>query len=397
MKDTSKLVHKGRNSTAHFGTVNTPIIQSSTIIFPDLQSYDRAEDGEIHYKPIFDSITTDPAYGIAGNQTHYALQEILNSLENATSCFLTSSGLSAITTALIANLTSGDHLLMVDAVYGPTRRFCNKTLKNFGIETTYYDPEIAGGIEALIKPNTKVIFLESPGSLTFEVQDIPAIVKVAKQRNITTIIDNSWATPLFFKPLDYGVDISIQALTKYVSGSADLLLGAILTKSSEYSNKLANTYKNLGLTVSAFNCYLALRGIRTMKARLDFQKNSLQKILQYLATIPQVSEILCPCYEKFKGYDIWKRDFTGSTALFSVVLDKKYPQAQLAKMIDGYKYFAIGASWGGFESLVRVVKLEGVRTINQNKYNGSIIRYYLGLEDVDDLINDLKSGFDRLL
>ncbi|HCR86105.1 MAG TPA: cystathionine beta-lyase [Alphaproteobacteria bacterium] len=395
MKDTTKIIHKGRKAVEHFGTVNPPICQTSTMIFPTLADYDKAEEGEIFYKPLFTSNTTDPAYGIAGNQTHFALQEILRELENAASCYLTSSGLSAITVTLVGLLEAGDHLLMVDCVYGPTRRFCNKILAKNGVETTYYNPEIGADIAKLIKPNTKVIFMESPGSLTFEAQDISAIVKVAKERNIKTVIDNSWATPLYLKPLDLGVDVSIHAVTKFINGGSDLLMGAILSN-KETSPRIANIVKNLGISVSAYDCSLVLRGIRSLKARLDYQQKTLKKVLAYLKTEPKVKEILCPAFEGFSGYNMWKKYFKGATPLFSIRLDNKYTNEQLAKAIDNYEYISVGASWGGFESLVRVLKLDGVRTAVSNRYNNTLIRYYLGLEDADDIINDLKEGFKRL-
>lgn len=395
VKETTKIVTKGRKAVEHFGTVNTPIFQSSTIIFPTLEAYDAAEEGEIFYKPIFNSNTTDPAYGIAGSQTHFALQEILMELEGAKSCYLTPSGLSAITTTLFAMLEAGDHLLMVDSVYGPTRRFCNKILGKLGIETSYYNPLIGEEISALIKPNTKLIFMESPGSLTFEVQNISTIVKIAREKNIKTAIDNSWATPLYCKPITLGVDISIHAVTKFINGGSDLLLGAILTN-SETSARIFNIYKNLGLSVSAYDCSLVLKGIRSLKARLDYQSNTLNKVLNYLKTERRVKNILCPAFESFDGYNNWKKYFTGATPLFSVVLDENYQQQSLSKMLNGYDVFAIGASWGGFESLVRVLKIDGVRSATTNQYKGSVVRYYLGLEDADDIINDLSEGFKRL-
>ena len=396
MKDETKLVHKGRKSTKHYGSVNPPIYASSTLIFPTLDSYEKAESGKIFYEPLFDATVTDPAYGITGNQTTFALQEVIRDLEGGKLCLITPSGLSSITLTLTALLKSGDHLLMVDTVYGPTRRFCNKVLKDFGVETTYYDPEIGAGIEKLVKPNTKLIFLESPGSLTFEVQDIDAITKVAQAKNIFTAIDNSWSSPLYYQPLQHGVDISIHAITKYINGHADLLLGSV-TSNEKVASQLSNTYKNLGIYASPHDCYLALRGIRSMNARLVYQNQSLEKVLQYLPKVKCVKEILCPAYPKFKGYDLWKKQYKGATPLFSIVLDKEYDKQDLARMIDGYKYFSIGASWGGFESLVRLLQVETSRSVTGGKYKGTVIRYYLGLKNVDDLILDLEEGFKRLV
>lgn len=397
MKEASKLIHKGKKSEEHFGTVNVPICQSSTLIFPTMEAYEQAEEkGEEFYQPIFDSQVSDPAYGISGNQTHFALQELLCSIEEANSCYLLPSGLSAITTALLSFLKAGDHLLMVDNVYGPTRRFCNKTLKSYNIETTFYNPEIGDNIKDLVKPNTKVIFLESPGSITFEVQDLESIVNVAKQHDIITIIDNSWATPVYCKPMNFGIDVSIHAVTKYLGGNSDLLLGTILTKKTDIAQKIKANYKNYGHSVSAYDCYLALRGIRSLKPRLEYQGRSLKKVLSYLASEDKVSQILCPAYNRFEGYSNWSKYFTGATTLFSVVLDKNYKKEDLARMVNGYKIFGIGASWGGFESLVRVAGLEGIRSLNYDKYDGSIVRFYIGLEDIEDIIEDLQKGFAKL-
>jgi cystathionine beta-lyase len=395
MKNETKLIHKGRKPSKHFGTVNPPLYSSSTLIFPTLDAYEKAESGKVFYEPIFDASITDPAYGITGNQTTFALQEIIKDIEGGKICLITSSGLSSITVSLQSFLKSGDHALIADTVYGPTRRFCNKILAGNGVEITYYDPEIGAGIDNLVKANTKVIFLESPGSLTFEIQDIDAIVKVAKSKNICTIIDNSWASPLYFSPLKHGIDISIHAITKYINGHADILLGAI-TGNEKVVGQLSQTYKNLGIHASPHDCYQALRGIRTLNARLEYQRKSLDKVIEFLSSQKCVKEILCPSYKKFKGYELWKKYFTGSTPLFSIVLDKEYDKQHLSRMIDGYKYFSIGASWGGYESLVRLLQIEPVRSVTCGKYKGTVIRYYLGLEDVDDLIQDLEEGFKRL-
>lgn len=400
MKKDTKLIHKGRKSTEHFGTVNPPIYQSSTILFPTVEAYEDAEEKGIgHYDPIFGKKDhTDPAYGISGSQTTFALQDLLAELEGGDACFLTSSGLSAITSTLTGLLKSGDHALIVDSVYGPTRRFCNKTLAKFGVEIEYYSSDLSSNIEELVKDNTRVIFLESPGSLTFEVQDIQAIAEVAKKRDIYTIIDNSWATPLYLNPLDFGIDISIHAITKYINGSSDLLMGAVITNKRSAA-PIHNIYKAIGMTVAPQECYLALRGTRTLKARLEYQERSLRKVISAIESLPQVKKILAPCHKDFEGYKNWKKYFTGTTSLFSIELDKEYSFEEIAKMINNYKYFGIGASWGGFESLVRYFRLDGeIRSINTNvsKHSGSLLRYYIGLEDADDLIEDLKEGFKRL-
>ncbi len=396
MKNETKIVHKGRNSTKHFGTVNPPVYFSSTIIFPTTEAFENAERGKDHYEPLFSSASTDISYGIAGNQTNFALQEVINELEGGHGTLITSSGLSAITLVLSAFLKAGDHLLVTDSVYGPTRRFCNKTLQSFGIETDYYDPENIDDLKSKIKPNTKVIFLESPGSLTFEIQDLEAISKIAREKNIITALDNSWATPLYLNPLEHGIDISIHAITKYINGHSDVLLGAVVCNKETYS-KVSSNYKNFGYSASPRDCYEALRGIRSLTARLEYQQRSLEKVLSYLEKQKCVGQILAPSHKTFSGNALWKKYFKGSSSLFSVILDKKYSDESVAKMIDDYEYFAIGASWGGYESLARRINLEGTRTVTAGKYTTNMIRYYIGLENADDLIADLDNGFKRLL
>ncbi len=395
MKEETKIIQKGRNSLKHFGTVNPPILFSSTLLFPTMEDYEKAERGQLYYENLFDAETTDPAYGIAGNQTNFALQEVIKSLENSYGTLLTSSGLSAISLTLSSLLKAGDNLLLTDSAYGPNRRFCNKVLANFGIETTYYIPNNVDDLISKVKPNTKVIFMEAPGSYTFEIIDFEPIIKFAKENNIITIIDNSWATPLYFKPLEIGIDVSISAITKYINGHSDLLMGSI-SANKECFTKIAAGYKNFGASVSPRDCYEALRGVRTLSARLAYQQNSMQKIFDYLSKQNCVSKILAPSYPKFEDYEKWRKYFSGATALFSVELDKNYSDEQLANMINNYDIFAIGASWGGYESLVRRVIFDGIRTRTKDKYKNTIIRYYIGLENPDDIITDLDNGFKRL-
>lgn len=395
--DLTKIIHSGRNPTKHFGSVNPPIIQSSTVIFPTLADYNAAEDGKGYYEDLFDISTTDPSYGIAGSQTTAALQKVLTELENGDYTVITNSGLSAINLVFLAFLQAGDHLLITDSLYGPVRRFCNKTLKKFGVEITYYNARsTADDLANLIKPNTKMIYLESPGTMTFEIQDIEPIVALAKSKNIITAIDNSWGGPLYFKPLNFGVDISINALTKFVSGHSDVLLGAVITNAAT-TDKIRKEYKNLGLSASAHDCYLALRGIRTIGVRMEYQQNSVAKVIEYLKTVPQVKQILFPAVASSPDYALYKKYFTGCASLFSVVLDKKYTPDQLGKMVDGYNLFGIGASWGGFESLVKDFEVASSRAHNTFNLEGnSALRYYIGLENPDDIIADLKQGFARL-
>ncbi len=391
----TSLVTSGKNPQAFAGSVNTPIFQTSTVIFPDLESFSKAERGRAVYPITKDAGSYDYGYGIAGTPTTFALQQALCELSGADGCVITPSGLAAITTALLAFLSSGDHVLMVDSVYGPTRRFCNKELKRQGIETTYYNPTIGSDIAALIQPNTKVIFLESPGSLTFEMQDVPAIVAVAKAHNITTIMDNSWAAPLFFQPLSHGVDVEVLAVTKYIGGHSDIILGAVLSKESHTKaiNKVMHHY---GTSTSPYDCSLALRGLRTVGARLKQQQETTGSLLKWIEAQPEVDKILTPQHPSDAGHDLWKRDYSGAASFFSIVLNQTYSHAQLSAMLDAMSLFMIGVSWGGYESLVIPFDPSAIRTASTWPHKGSCLRFYVGLEDAEDLIADLEAAFKRL-
>lgn len=395
MKKETQIIQEGRRPVKQQGAVNPPLYQTSTILFPTIESYNAAVSGEPHYEGSKLGSTLDYSYGISGTPTTFELQDVLKKLELGDYCAITSSGLSAITTCLFALLNKGDHILMVDTVYGPTRRFCLKELKKYGVETTYYDPRIGSGIEKLIQKNTRAIFLESPGSLTFEVQDVPAIVKVAKKHRITTIIDNSWATPLFFTPLEHGVDISIQAVTKYIAGHSDLLLGAIIGKNNT-KNKILNAYRNLGINSSPHDCWLALRGIRSLAARLERQQRTTEKIIKWIGKRKEVKKILYPAHSKSPDYKLWKKLYNGSASLFTLVFQEKYSKKSIYKLINSLKLFGIGASWGGYESLITEVTPSSIRTAVKWEEKGECVRFYIGLEDADDLIDDLNSGFLKL-
>lgn len=317
MKERTTLIQAGRKPKAYNGMVNTPVFQTSTVLFETLADYEAASSQK----------TGDPSYGIAGTPTHRALTDALATWERADHCLITPSGLAAITLTLFALLSPGDHLLMVDTIYGPSRRFALKELKRLGIETTFYDPLIGADIAKLIKKNTKLIFLEAPGSLTFEMQDVPAIVKVAKQKQVLTAFDNSWATPLYYKPLEHGVDISVQALTKFVGGHSDVLMGSIATSDSTIWKRLMDANKHLGLYVSAEQAALAARGLRTLETRMKQHFASAMEIIKWLKKQPKVSKIIYPPLEGDAGHKIWKRDFAGGGAgLFTFLLDKAYPE-----------------------------------------------------------------------
>jgi cystathionine beta-lyase len=333
-------------------------------------------------------------YGLHGSPTQWALAEALTQLEpGAAGTALYSSGLAAVTAALLTVLESGDELLMVDSVYGPTRRFCDLFLRRYGIVTRYYDPMIGGAIEALIGEKTRAVFLESPGSLTLEVQDVPAICAAAKARGVATLLDNTWATPLFFPALAAGVDLSILAGTKYVGGHADLMLGSVTATSSLYP-KLERTRWDLGHSLSPDDAWLGSRGLRTMGVRLRQHEQSALKVARWLAERPEVARVLHPALPDCPGHEHWARDFKGASGLFSFVLAGGDDAAR-ARLIDGLELFGIGYSWGGFESLAVPVDPEKLRTATRWDAEGPAVRLNIGLEDPEDLIDDLERGLAR--
>ena len=368
----------GRMSAEHFGTVNTPVYRTSTILYPDLASL-KAESARY-------------VYGRLGTPTTVSFEEAVSELEGAARTISVSSGLGAITTAILTVCGAGDHLLMTDNVYGPTRRFCNGALKRLGVETTYYDPLIGAGIAGLFQPNTKAVFCESPGSLTFEVQDIPAIAAVAHARGASVLMDNTWATPLFFPALKHGIDLDIHAATKYIGGHSDVMMGTVSANES-HATHLTTFFNDLGLYASGDDCFLALRGLRSLAARLARHQENALRLTRWLEERPEVERVLYPALESDPGHALWKRDFTGATGLFGVVLKPVSEQA-LAAMIDGLEHFGLGYSWGGYESLI--IPAHFVRTATAFKAAGPVLRIHAGLEHPDDLIADLAAGFARL-
>jgi cystathionine beta-lyase len=378
LKTDTIAVHAGRMSREHFGVVNTPVYRASTILYPDLATL---ESRKMPY-----------TYGRRGTPTSCSFEDAISELEGGVRTKLCPSGLGAITLAILSVCRAGDHLLMVDTCYGPTRLFCDKMLARFGVETTYYDPRVGGDIAGLFRPNTRAVFCESPGSLTFEVQDVPAIAAVAHARGASVLIDNTWATPLFFQPLAHGADLSIQAVTKYVGGHADLMMGYV-TANESHKARLQETHDNLGLYASGDDCFLALRGLRTMPVRLRRHEETALKLARWLKARPEVARVLHPALEDNPGHAIWKRDFKGSSGLFGVVF-KPMPKNALAAFINGLAQFGIGYSWGGYESLI--VPASIVRTAGAFEAEGSLVRIHAGLEDADDLIADLAAGFERI-
>lgn len=383
MKKETLLATLGSHMSSIGDIVNQPPHRASTILFDSVAELEAAENAHI----------PGATYGRYGTPSSASLETAMAQIEGADHSIVTASGLAAIVAALTACLKGGDHLLMVDSVYGPTRRFCDRVLKNFGVEVTYYDPLIGAGIASLIKPNTKVVYIESPGSLTFDVQDVPAIAKEAHAKGITVIGDNTWGTPLFYKPFDLGIDISIQSVTKYIAGHSDLVMGCISCKKDRYKDLLL-AYRTLGASPSADNCYLAQRGLHTMAVRMRQQMENALVVAKWLKARPEVEEVLYPALPGAPGHDIWKRDYTGGASLFAFVL-KGANKQQMCTFVDSLELFGLGYSWGGFESLVMPNNLSG-RVATQWKYSGPGIRLHIGLEHPDDLIRDLEQAFGKM-
>lgn len=385
MKKNTRLVHAGRHPEQQFGAVNPPVYRASTILHPSVEAMERS--GRTPFEGV--------RYGRYGTPTTFAFEEAMAEVEGGGRCVATSSGLAAITGALMAFLKAGDHLLMVDSAYFPTRKFCDLVLAGLGVETTYYDPAIGAGIAALIRPDTRVVFTESPGSLTFEVQDIPAIAEAAHAAGAVVMMDNTWGV-LTFQPFAHGVDISIQACTKYVVGHSDAMLGAITCRDLDLWLRVKTSVAAFGHSPGTEELFLGLRGIRTLPVRLRQHAETALVLTRWLEARPEVDRVLFPPLESDPGHALWKRDFTGACGLFGVIL-KPATKAQVDRMLDGYAHFKLGFSWGGYESLV--IPTTGnavVRTASPWTPAGPSLRYHAGLEDVDDLIADLERGFERL-
>ena len=334
------------------------------------------------------------AYGRRGTPTSWALENAVAELEGGYRTLAYPSGLAAIAGTLFAFLKSGDHLLMTDSVYAPTRRFCNQTLKRFGVETNYYDPQIGSGIQELLRPNTTVVFTESPGSHTFEVQDIPAIAEVSHTHGAKVLMDNTWASPLFFKPFAHGVDVSIQAGTKYIVGHSDAMLGTA-TATRECWPTLSETTWDMGQCAGPDDLYLAQRGFRTLSVRLQQHYRNGLEIGEWLRSRPEVRQVLHPALPDTPGYALWKRDFLGASGLFGIELEPCSENA-IAAMLDGMQIFHMGYSWGGYESLIVPTNVRSIRTATPWNFEGPLVRLHVGLESVSDLKDDLAEGFQRL-
>ena len=386
MKKDTKIVSAGRSSQWTQGVVNPPVQRASTVVFDTVKDMKHATANRGN-KVLY--------YGRRGTTTSFAFSDAMVDLEGGAGCALYPSGTAAITNAIISFVKAGDHILMVDNAYEPTRSFCDNILKKLNIETTYYDPLIGAGIEALIKENTTLIFLESPGSLTMEVQDVPAIAEVAHKHNCLVMLDNTWGAAINFQPFEYGVDVSVQAATKYIVGHSDVMLGTA-TATEKYWPQLREMSYTMGQCTSPDDLYLALRGIRTLSVRMKQHEQNALKIAKWLAGRDEVETVFHPALASCPGHEFFQRDFTGSNGLFSFVL-KDNQTLNTRAMLDGMHHFKMGYSWGGFESLILAINdVQSLRTVTTWAYKGPLVRLHVGLEDVDDLIDDLSQGFERL-
>ena len=385
-QDETIAVRAGRNPRQNHGVVNPPVYHASTILYPTVDEFDgrvnrRGQPGEV-------------VYGLHGTPTTFALEQAMIELDGSHGCVVLPSGLAAVAMAVMAFVRSGDHLLMVDSVYEPSRMFCDNVLSGLGVETTYYDPLVGSDIEKLIRPETKAVYLESPGSLTFEVQDVPAIAKAAHRHGVKVLLDNTWATPLFFKALNHGVDVCIHASTKYIAGHSDVMTGLITTTEQTYAT-VRQTVLGFGQCAGPDDTYTVLRGIRTLPTRLKQHSKQGLEIAKWLRQRPEVVRVLHPALPDCPGHDIWQRDFLGTSSLFGIQL-KNYPRDALAAMLDGMQLFGLGASWGGVESLLIPSYPEKLRTAVPWEGEGPLLRIHVGLESTKDLIADLDEGFARL-
>ena len=380
MQDATRLVTGGRGHPAEPHLVNPAVHRGSTVLFPTLADLEgRAGKAGL-------------TYGREGTPTTFALQDAFAELEEADGCRAVASGKAAVVLALTSLVEQGDHVLVTDNAYGPTRQFCDRVLSRFGVATTYYDPMLGADVARLIRPETRVVFVESPGSQTFEVQDVPAIAAAAKTRGAWTVMDNTWATPLFFRPYRHGVDVTVHAATKYVVGHSDAMMG-LVTWRGEVGRRVDAGLRDFGAPASPDDCYLALRGLRTMAVRLAQHERAALEIALWLQSRSEVRRVIHPALPDCPGHDVFRRDFAGSSGLFAVVLEPVTHTA-LAAMLDGMRLFGMGYSWGGYESLM--IPAHPVRTASAPPTDGVLLRLHVGLEAPADLIADLEAGFARL-
>ena len=384
MKHATKLTHAGRDPKSNHGVVNPPVYHASTILFDTVEQFhDRGGDPQ-----------QNVIYGRRGTPGTFAFQEAMAIHEGAGRCLTYPSGLAAITGTLMAFLNSGDHLLLMDNGYGPGRRFADGILTRLGVETTYYDPLIGADIASLMRPNTRVVMLEAPGSLTFEVMDVPAIARAAHDAGAIAILDNTWSGGLFFRPFDHGVDVSVQAATKYIVGHSDAMLGTA-TFNEEHFKPMLAAWDQIGFCAAPDDIYLAQRGLRTLKVRLDQHMAGGLAVANWLAARPEAERVLHPALPGDPGHEIWKRDFLGASGLFGIILNPVSREA-IAAMLNGMKLFGMGYSWGGYESLLIPSHPEKLRSTVPWAAAGRTMRIHIGLEDPEDLIADLEAGFERM-
>lgn len=380
LKQDTRLVLTGRAPEKYFGIVNPPVARASTILYPDLAAY---ENPDHQYR-----------YARLGNPMSDTLESALSELEGGAAAIGTQTGLSAITTSILALAKTGDHILMVDTVYPPVRSFCSNVLARMGIEIQYYDPCIGTDIKSLIRKNTSIIYMESPGSATFEVQDVPAIVNEAKKSDIITIIDNTWSAGLLFNPIKHGVDISLQSCTKYIGGHSDINLGVIVCGDINIARQVRKTAHDMGVAPAQEDMALALRGLRTITTRMKQNAANAANVVQWLQTRSEVEQIYYPALEGHKGHDIWKRDFNGVNGLLSIRLVPASKEA-VHGFVNALALFPVGSSWGGYESLLQPQYLDKCRVAVPWTLEGAVLRLQIGLEDADDLIADLKQAFEK--
>jgi len=385
LKPETEVVHLGRDPAKHQGAVNTPVYRASTMVFPTLDDLEASAAGT--YAGI--------GYGLHGLPTLTDLQSAVARLEGGTRGFAVPSGLAATTLPLLALTKAGDRVLITDSVYGPTRRFAMNTLERYGVEVAFYDPLAGAAIEQAMTANTRVVFVESPGSLSFDVQDVPAIAAVAHRHGAVVVMDNSWATPLGFRSFDHGVDVSVHAATKYIGGHSDVLLGLIVCNDAT-TGPMHRIWTDMGVAVSTDDAFLGLRGLRTLATRLERHQASALRVATWLRSRPEVREVLYPALPGARGHELWKRDFRLATGLFTIVLHPGPTRERFAAMLDRMRLFRMGWSWGGFESLIIPTDPDRLRTASRFDAGGPCLRLHIGLEDPDDLIADLEHGLDRL-
>ncbi|WFW29504.1 MAG: cystathionine beta-lyase [Wolbachia endosymbiont of Menacanthus eurysternus] len=395
MREESLLIKAGRRRYVDYnGSMNPPIYHSSTILFPTYRDYLNAVSGKNVYDVVNDGIR-DYSYSSVGTPTAHYFSEALAEIEGSGRALIYPSGLFALTFAILTFTKIGSHVLIQDNSYYRLRRFAENELIKRGIEITFYDP--TRNISNLVRDNTSLIMIETPGSITFEISDIEHIIKVAKKYGIITICDNSWATPLLFKPLEHGVDIALYAVTKYLAGHSDLLMGAIITKEEEYFKLLYKNYMNYGITIQPQDCYLAHRGLRTLHTRMKKHQSTAIAVAKWLEKHPKIRKVLYPALPSHPQYELWKSYFKGASSVFSIVLDREYSCEELGYTVDHMEIFGIGASWGGCDSLILPIDRKFIsRSVMNLDYGGSFIRIFCGLESLEDIISDLDTALTRL-